>query len=140
MSTACSWWQLNTAAPHARREKHQRLKMVIMPTTRTRFFSPPSLTHSPWGDVAALLHEGSQGEPERVEDAELVGRLVGGAQLSGALLWLLCVPLVWAEATHLQRGGKGGSGWSHCYSTAVLSPGWQRPSCHPCSGLTRKNV
>lgn len=68
------------------------------------FLLPRSLSHSPRGDVAALLHEGSQGEPERVEDAELVGRLVGGAQLSGALLWFLRVPLVWAEATHLRRG------------------------------------
>lgn len=51
----------------------------------------------PGGDVTALLHEGAQGEPERVEDAELVGGLVAWRTVC-ALLGLLGVPFVRAEA------------------------------------------
>ncbi len=54
-------------------------------------------TLSPGCEVAALLHEGAQGEPETVEDAELVGGLVAGRTV-GAFLGLLGVPLVRAEA------------------------------------------
>lgn len=88
---------------HSHRPKTDTLYAKILPDTthtRPRLSLRPSL---PWRDVAALLHEGSQGEPEGVKDAELVGGLVSGAQLGGALLWLLSVPLVRAEATHLRQ-------------------------------------
>lgn len=88
------------------RPKTDTLYAKILPdTTHTcpRLSLRPSFPALPWRDVAALLHEGSQGEPEGVKDAKLVGRLVSGAQLGGALLWLLSVPLVRAEATHLRQ-------------------------------------
>ena len=49
----------------------------------------------PRWDVTALTHEGPEGEPQAVEYAELVGRLVG---LDLPVLVLLGVPLVRAEA------------------------------------------
>ncbi len=51
----------------------------------------------PGRDVATLLHEGSKGEPETVEDPKLIGGLVARQTVS-ALLGLLGVPLVRAEA------------------------------------------
>lgn len=63
-------------------------------------------SHSPWRDVTALLHEGSQRKPQRVEDAKLIGRLVSGALLWGPLLWFLCMPLIRTEATHLPGHNK----------------------------------
>lgn len=88
------------------RPKTDTLYTKIIPDTthtRPRLSLRPSLRALPRRDVAALLHEGSQGEPEGVKDAELVGRLVSGAQLGGALLWLFSVPLVRTEATHLRQ-------------------------------------
>lgn len=80
---------------------HTRTQMHFVRFTHTHHF--PS---SPWWDVAALLHEGSQGEPEGVEDAKLIGRLVSGALLCCSLLWFLCMPLIRAEATHLKQWRK----------------------------------
>lgn len=80
------------------------------------------LSFLPWWDVAALLHEGAQGKPKRVKDAEFIGLFwtllvgvllrwclallhpVGGCCLCRslwltALLIVLCVPLIWAEST-----------------------------------------
>lgn len=51
----------------------------------------------PGGDVAALLHEGAQGEPEGVEDTKFIGGLVAWRTV-GALFGLLGVPFVRAEA------------------------------------------
>ncbi len=49
----------------------------------------------PRWDVTALAHEGSKGEPQAVEYAKLVSRLIG---LDLPILILLSVPLIWAEA------------------------------------------
>lgn len=51
----------------------------------------------PRGDVAALLHERAQGEPEGVENPKLVGGLVAWRTV-GALFGLLGVPFIRAEA------------------------------------------
>lgn len=86
----------------------------------------------PGWNITALLHEGTQREPETVEDAEFIGVLrwfVLLVLLAGALamlplwlrlssfwrrrpvlalllttvLWVIAVPLVWAEATHQEQ-------------------------------------
>lgn len=57
---------------------------------------------SPWRDVAALLHESSKREPQRVENSKLIRRLVSGSQVCGAFLRLLCVPLIGTEAAYLR--------------------------------------
>lgn len=61
---------------------------------------------SPWRDVAALLHESSQREPQRVENSKLIRRLVSGSHVCGAFLWLLCVPLIGTEAAYLREWKK----------------------------------
>jgi len=68
--------------------------------------SPPSGVcsegHLPRGDVTALLHEGPQREPQRVEDAKVVGRIGGTLGVFGLVL-LLEVPLVGAEAADQEQ-------------------------------------
>lgn len=61
---------------------------------------------SPWRDVATLLHESSQREPQRVENSKLIRRLVSGSQVCGAFLRLLCVPLIGTEAAYLRAWKK----------------------------------
>lgn len=56
-----------------------------------------NLSVLPGGDIAALLHESAQREPEGVEDAKLIGGLVTWRTV-GALFRLLGVPFIRAEA------------------------------------------
>lgn len=62
------------------------------------------------GDVAALLHEGAQGEPERVEDTKLVnGRVVASSLL---LLLLLLLSIASALGYCLVGLSVSGGGWN----------------------------
>lgn len=102
---------LGEAVCAKRGDTHCQQSNSSQPNTKALFAShtdtqTPFLPPSPWRDVAALLHEGSQWEPQRVKDAKLIGRLVSGAQLCRALLWFLCMPLIRAEATHLRQWRK----------------------------------
>lgn len=51
--------------------------------------------HKPWGNITSLLHKGTQGKPEAVEYAKLIGRLVTGSFFP--ILWFFCVPLIWTK-------------------------------------------
>lgn len=53
-----------------------------------------SLWELPGGEVTALLHEGSQAEPQAVKDAELIGWLIS----IRLFLCLISFPLIWTEA------------------------------------------
>ena len=71
--------------------------MTLRVTSNVAILIFPDL---PRGDVTALSHEGAEGEPQAVEYAKLVCRFIS---LDLAVLILLSVPLVRAEAAHEEK-------------------------------------
>lgn len=85
----------------------------------------------PRRDVTALSHKGSKGEPQAVEYAKLISRLIG---LDLPVLILLSVPLVGAEAADEEQH-HADTNVSKNYTHPNLIGQWIQEGEHPRLGL-----
>lgn len=58
--------------------------------------------NQPWRDIASLLHEGAQGEPQAIKNPKVVRRIWGALRVF-ELIVLVQMPLIWAEAAHQEE-------------------------------------
>ena len=58
--------------------------------------------NQPWWDIASLLHEGAQGEPQAIKNPKVVRRVWGALRVFD-LIVLVQMPLIRAEAAHQEE-------------------------------------
>ena len=58
--------------------------------------------NQPWRDIASLLHEGAQGEPQAIKNPKVVRRVWGALRVFG-LIVLVQMPLIGAETAHQEE-------------------------------------
>lgn len=58
--------------------------------------------NQPWRDIASLLHEGTQGEPQAIKNPKVIRRVWGALRVF-ELIVLIQMPLIRAEAAHQEE-------------------------------------
>lgn len=91
--------------------------------------------NQPWWDIASLLHEGTQGEPQAIKNPKVVWRVWGALRVFD-LIVLVQMPLIRAEAAH-QEEHHTHADIGKNYTHPNLIGQWVQEGKHPRLGLLR---